>query len=348
MLAEDEGDFASVDEPAPAAQIVEQPVATARAPVNRPAGRSRVASSQPASPAAPSANNTVTLRVSGANDKETLADFSQKLGELARAARGGSGGRQSMLTRNGQTQCVAVTGIDNVQEFADGITFAEVTNVSGQTIDVKLSPLPASERPPVGSDFVAQVLFDLKATAVNRRKDALRRLRDAPPDEARREEVSKAIEPLLRDPDVFARSDAAKALAVWGGTESTDALIEAVKDPNFGVVWAVLDTLKAIHDPAAAKPVAAMLTEGRTRGKAADALRAMGPDAQKAVIPYLNNPELSVRVEACRILGVIGTTEETRLALQALYRKVNGQGGDARAADDAIKRIGLPKAKKKK
>jgi hypothetical protein len=283
----------------------------------------------------------VTLNVSGLVDKDTADVFYEKLDALRNSFSGGNGGRRSSGS-GGRAVCV-VWPIKDVQAFANGIDFARVTNVSGRTIDVTVEPLDAGQRRPADSDVVAQVLFDLKSAALDRRKDALRKLREAPPDPSRREEVAKAIEPLLHDPDGFAASDAAKALAVWGGPENTPALVEALKDSRFNVVWAALDTMKALHDPAAAEPVAALLAENKNRGKVAEVLKAMGPDAQAAVVPLLDHDDVFVRMEACKILAVIGTTDETRMAIMNLYRRVNGHGLDAMAADDAIKRIGKPK-----
>jgi predicted Zn finger-like uncharacterized protein len=197
---------------------------------------------------------------------------------------------------------------------------------------------------PVETDFVTQALSDLNAGAAYQRKQALGRLMRAPGADARRVEVAKAIEPLLRDPDPWTRTDAAKALAVWGGKENTPALIGALNDSQFGVVWAVLDTFKALHDPAAAAAVAGHLGENRDRGKAVEALKAMGPEAEPAVIKYLNHTDVFVRMEAAKILKVIGGSDEGKAALYALLRRTNGNGLDAMAANDALRTLGPPKA----
>ncbi len=299
-------------------------------------------SSMPPPPAAPgNSEEQVKLIVNGLVDQETRDVFYEKLDAHAQTFRNGNGGRRS--NGSGNVDICVVWPIKDAQAFADGISFAKVTKVNGRTITLKVPPLQGGARRPAASDFVAQVLFDLKSPALNRRKDALRRLREAPPDPARREEVAKAIEPLLHDPDGFARGDAAQALGVWGGPENTQALTEALKDTEFNVGWAVLDALKKLHDPAAAEAVAAMLPEQRNRHKAAETLKAMGPEAQAAVVPYLDHSDVFVRMDACKILAVIGTTDETRLAIMNLWRKVNGQGLDAMAADDAIRKIGKPK-----
>jgi hypothetical protein len=281
-----------------------------------------------------SPDETVTLNVSGLVDKETSEVFGQKLGEALQ----GGGAQTGFRSRGGggRSTYTAWT-VRDPQALADKIrAFAQVTAVNGRTIDVEMSPVRAGESRPDDSDFIGQFLFDLKSPSLERRKDALRKVSNTPVDAARRVEVAKAIEPMLKEPDGFTRSDAAKALAVWGGPENTPALIEALRDPAFNVRWAVLDTFKALHDPAAAEPVAALLTSDR--GKAADALRAMGPGAEPAVLKYLRHTDTFVRMEASKILQEIGT-DDAVVALNDLLRANNGQGLDSMAARDALKRL---------
>lgn len=293
------------------------------------------------------ADQTVTLIVSGLDDQETSEAFGQKLSEALRGDGQNSGFRSQ---GGGGRATYTAWPVRDPQAFADRVAaFAKVSGVNGRTITVEMTPLRPGERRPADSDAIAQILFDLKSPALQRRKDALGRLMRMPVDETRRVEIAGAIEPMLKDPDGFGRSDAAKALAVWGGPENTPALVKALKDPEFGVRWAVLDTFKALHDPAGADAVAdALVTD---RGKAAEALRAMGPGAEPAVMKYLNHSDGFVRMEVCRILQDIGT-QECVPSLYDLLRRNNGHGLDCMAATDALKRLdpdgsGLRKAMKK-
>jgi hypothetical protein len=197
----------------------------------------------------------------------------------------------------------------------------------------------AEQGRPADSDFVAQVLFDLKSPALPPRKDALSRLQNAPPEEPRRVEVARAVVPMLKDPDMFVRADAALALSVWGGPENTPALVEALRDPSPNIRRAVLRTIATIKDPAAAGPVAALLVGDRSI--AAETLRAIGPPAEDAVIPYLDHGDGFVRMEAARILQAVGT-EKCVPALQALLRRTGGQGLDAMAVRDALRALNAP------
>lgn len=289
----------------------------------------------PSAPPAPApADDSVTLVVSGLTDQETSEVFGQKLGEALK----GAGPRTGFRSIGGGGRATYTAWpVRDPQAFAERVRlFARVTRVNGRTLTVEMTPLRPGERRPPDSDAVAQMLFDLKSPALQRRKDALGRLMRLPADPSRRAEVSRAIEPMLKDADGFGRSDAAKALAVWGGPENTPALAAALKDPEFGVRWAVLDTFKALHDPAGAEAVAACLLTDR--GKAVEALRAMGSEAEPAVLKYLDHNDWGVRMDVCKLLREIGS-DACVPALYDLLRKNNGQGLDSMAASEALKTL---------
>jgi hypothetical protein len=287
-------------------------------------------------PPQPGNADSITLQVTGLVDKETEDAFNDKLNEMLRAA---YGNYHTFGTGGAARKTITVSPIPDVKVFADRITWAKVTRIDGRVIEVAMAPLAAGQRRPADSDWVGQVLFDLKSPTLQRRKDALRRLSEAPPDEARRVEVAKAIEPVLKDPDGFARSDAAKALGVWGGKENVPALIQALRDPAFNVVWAVFDALERLKDPSSADPVAAFLGTPQNRGNAAKVLKAIGAPAEPAVIKYLQAGDPFVRMEAANILKEIGT-EACVPALQDLIRRTNNHGLDAMAAGDALDSLG--------
>jgi HEAT repeat protein len=155
-------------------------------------------------------------------------------------------------------------------------------------------------------------------------------VKDLPSNE-RRVDVAKAIEPLLQDGDGFTRSDAAKALGHWGGPENTPALTAALRDPAFNVRWAVLDELRDLKYPTSAPALAELLASG-DRHKASEALRAIGPEAEPSVLPYLRNGDSQVRREACKILEVIGT----EMSVPDLIAMARSTGLDSMAARSAL------------
>src|SRR5262249_5018795 len=162
---------------------------------------------------------------------------------------------------------------------------------------------------------------DLKSPLLPRRKDALGRLVRMQADPSRQAEVARAIEPMLKDPDPGGRSDAAKALAVWGGPENTPALVAALRDPEFGVRWAIFDTIKKRRAPAAAGGVIGVID--LERGNVFDSLKLMGPGAEPAVLKLLDRRDEGIRSDACRVLAVIGT-EKSVPVLEAMIRSTNG------------------------
>lgn len=293
----------------------------------------------PGAPRQPSNPDTVVLVVTGLGDKATEEDFDDKLKGMLET----SYGRCNMFgTGNFARKTYNVSPIPDAKALADRITWAKVTRVDDRTIEVVATPLPAADRRPPDSDFAAQVLFDLKSPTQNKRRDALRRIANAPPTDDGKEEIARAIEPLLKDPDGFTRSEAAKALGVWGGKENADALVGALRDPAFNVVWAVFDALERLRLPETAGPVASFMAVQQNRNNAAKVLVAIGPPAEPAVIPLLSHGDQFVRMEAAQVLEKIGG-EACVPALQELIRKTNGHGLDAMAAGKALDQLGAPR-----
>jgi predicted Zn finger-like uncharacterized protein len=137
---------------------------------------------------------------------------------------------------------------------------------------------PAEDDDLPGADPVTRALHQLKSPNPFKRHEALRTLKNTPLDEGRRAEVIKALEPLLNDADHFTRSDAMKALARF-------------------------------KDERLAEPIAQHLEEFEDLLDAAEALKMMGPAAEKAVLARLNHHEIQVRIMVCEILKVIGTKQ---------------------------------------
>jgi len=143
---------------------------------------------------------------------------------------------------------------------------------------------------------------------------------------------------MLKDPEASNRSQAAKMLGVWGGPENSRLLLDALKDSEFGVRWTALDALKAIRDPKTAKGLMEyVLARSDDRHKAIEALVAIGPAAEDAVISGLNHPDVFVRMDLCNALKVIGTSKSIP-ALRGFGRRPPGL--DVMAAQQALMQIG--------
>ena len=127
--------------------------------------------------------------------------------------------------------------------------------------------------------------------------------------------------PLKSDPDRAVRTEAAAALATWGTPETVPALIGALTDGDSFVQQKAMETLAKLKDPRAAGPLAACLKADRHH--AADCLKRFGPGAEEAVLPYLEDADGWVRLEAANVLREIGTAR----SLPALRQAAAGHDG---------------------
>jgi predicted Zn finger-like uncharacterized protein len=187
-----------------------------------------------------------------------------------------------------------------------GVTLIVVALLPSQSGSPLANGVTEDDEPPNG-DAVTRALHQLKSTKLHIRHEGLRKLKDMLPDEGRRGEVIKALEPHLNDSDFFARQWAIEALGVWGNKDAVPLLLNAMRDKDTR-----RDAMKALgrlKDERAVEPIAARLEEMSDAHPAAEALKAMGPIAEKAVLARLSHPEVLVRWQVCEILEAIGTKQ---------------------------------------
>jgi HEAT repeat protein len=205
-------------------------------------------------------------------------------------------------------------------------------------------PPPATrlERRPIAADELKTLLADLRQHFSQSRPKALAQLvlgdpKATPP--AQRVEVVAALGNVLRDSDPFLRRDAARALANWGDAKSIPALIAALNDKQMTVRWAAIDALGSLRDPRGMGPVAKHLGSGREIAAAANALQFFGraiPGLEPHLTRLLENKNIAVRLETCRLLGAFGTGKSAP-ALADAARDKNAKV--AAAATTALKAI---------
>jgi hypothetical protein len=188
-------------------------------------------------------------------------------------------------------------------------------------------PPPKVEAKPLTDEELTQLLVDVKGADRQRRMNALNRLALAKPIDQRRGEVSKAVEPILDDKDLFTRKKGAEVLGVWGDKDAVPALVNLLGDGNVFVRWDAMTALGKLQDERAAEPAAARLPTQEDRANAAKLLISLGAKAEKAVVPYLKygdtQKDWPIRLEACKILKEIGT-KASKAALDAASRDSNG------------------------
>jgi HEAT repeat protein len=193
----------------------------------------------------------------------------------------------------------------------------------------------ANEPKPLEAGEREQLLRDLKARDEWTVRRAADRLAKAPADEQPKE-VAEALTGLLADRNGWIRAAVAKALVNWATPGSASALVQAAADEDLWVRKAAIQALGRLKTAEGAKAVAARLVHLQDRGDAASSLKAMGAVAEPEVLPYLKDRDGWVRLEACKVLGEIGT-DKSLAALEEFGR--NGQGFDRPESEKAIRAI---------
>lgn len=140
-----------------------------------------------------------------------------------------------------------------------------------------------------------------------KRRTAAEWLAKAPVDPAHREKVNQALLAMLRTEEVLQHAAAAEALFVWADDEAKDGLVVIAKQERAAGNQAALMLLARMKDQRAAPIAARNLTNFIKRNQAARVLELLGPAAEKDVAVYLTDADASTRLEACRIIGRIGT-----------------------------------------
>ena len=175
---------------------------------------------------------------------------------------------------------------------------------------------------PIDDAAIDQALTDLKAKDVFKVRAAADQLAKAIPIEARRAQVAAALEPLLTDRDHWIPISAAKGLGAWGSKANVPALIAALNERDVFLRAAAMAALGNLKDPRAAEAIAKTFLDFASRRDAGNALRAMGAMAEPVVIPLLNDRDWGVQLEACKVLGDIGTAASLK-PLQSLPPNTN-------------------------
>lgn len=211
------------------------------------------------------------------------------------------------LAEKNVTVRVPITMSHRLLDGAEAAAFKkeqeEIRTKAIEAVKAAVAPKAISE------DEIGKVLADLKSDKPFRVRGATQRLFRAIPIDSRRDEVTASLEALLKDRDAGIRAEAAKALKTWASAKNVPALVGLLTDTNIFARHAALEALGKIPDPKSAEAVAQQLPELGVRMQAVAALKAMGPVAEKAVLPYLKDRDWAIRRDACKILADIGTTE---------------------------------------
>jgi S1-C subfamily serine protease/HEAT repeat protein len=186
---------------------------------------------------------------------------------------------------------------------------------------------PDPPGPPMG-ERLTRLLGDLKSTDAAKRRATVEKLARVPP-RGRLKEVSAAVRPLLNDADPATRAAAGTVLAASDPKEAAPDLVRLLEDPAPRAHYTVFRALRDLKDPRVAEAMAARLMTNEDMALAALVLKAIGPPAEKAVLPYLTSPNVSIRATAFQIIRDIGGAASLA-ALEAIARDNEREADNAR------------------
>jgi HEAT repeat protein len=168
---------------------------------------------------------------------------------------------------------------------------------------------PPPTPPPTPAERRASLLEQLHAATPLERTRAARELGAMRPDPAAQAEVAAALTALLDDRDPHVTTACLEALLPWGTADSVPAVIALLRsDRVFPVRSAAIDFLRRFPGD----ETAAVLTEQlstASAASAAEALRAMGPDAERQLAAGLTTDDRRAREQIVALLRAIAQSK---------------------------------------
>ncbi len=206
-----------------------------------------------------------------------------------------------------------------------------------QTSALRPPVMPPTAMNAIDDGELTRVLTDLKSGDGNRVRNACRVLYEAAPVEERRGDVARALERLLTDPDGGLRSEAVRALGVWGDARSAGPLVERLNDESFGARDELFEALGRL-EPSEAVAEAVVPWLATDAGRASRILRAIGTAAERPLLRLVEEgAETRARSEACHVLRDVGGAESVP-ALEVIAR-LKDEGEIGRVAAESVKAI---------
>jgi len=192
------------------------------------------------------------------------------------------------------------------------------------------------------SAIVTQAIAALKSADPNRRRAAATWLGQTTAIEARRPEVSTALDPVLRDPDQGIRLNAVKAARVWATKENIPTLIKFIDDKFADPrppeeTYQAIELLIGFKDERAYWPIAHYASHWIDNAKGVGYLQQIGPAAEMEVAKRLTNPSNTIRQAAWKAIGIVGT--KANLQTYLMMRRAEPDLSVQRFAQDALNTI---------
>jgi HEAT repeat protein len=163
---------------------------------------------------------------------------------------------------------------------------------------------------------VDDALRDLRSDNDNERRAAMDWLAKASLDRGRQDEVARALNPLLKNPDNGTREKTVVALKVWVTKDNLDGLIQILNEGNperwhheNGLPRVTMDVVARLKDEKSAEPIW-RYRAGPSGNEAETALRAIGQAAgEKAALLRFDDTNETLRNSARSLLVSYGTRD---------------------------------------
>jgi serine/threonine protein kinase len=277
------------------------------------------------------------VTVTGAPNPE-VADF---VIERLQAADEGRRNAKVISARKNGNDVVAVIEDTFFIQVADWLPDLDLGAIErdGDDFKVALTAPPEPNRkitkPPEGPKLSPQQ-FQLIVRAFNTRREereAIAQLKASSPRDEQRATIRTLLKLHAKDP--FLGGDALEALGVWGTPEDVPFLMSLDDGGPFGHEH-VIKALERMAHPAGASYLARKLDNFFVGEKAYQALRAIGPAAERDVVGVVSGNQKGGAVRACKFLKEFGSTA----SIGPLKSAAKDKNGDvSKAAWDALKTI---------
>jgi hypothetical protein len=215
------------------------------------------------------------------------------------------------------------------------ITFA-CHRLTGDALTAALAPPAPPVTVPLSDADIQKLLTDLKSDDDSTRRMAISRLSGAtittPPPE-----LLSLLATMVTDSDMFNRMTAMNFLSQHATPDQVPVLLKVLDDSDMGIRQNAIKALARLRDPRAIGPLVGLVARGGSFTQdATSALISAGPDAEKAVLPLLNEKNVETRRQACVILQQIGTRD----SLETLQKQMADPDQQlSQAAVEAVRAI---------
>ncbi len=207
----------------------------------------------------------------------------------------------------------------------------------GPLVGVTLPPLAKGKV--LTADELDAIVAELRTP--DKAQGAVKRLQNTEADAKRQAEVARLLEKGAVNPDwsVFARAEAVAVLRRWGTPESFETLSALLSDPSVHSIHfrhPALWTMAYLGGDKAIAAIAGRIEDFVDRRVVVQMLQQMGSATEPQALALLDNPRAEIRVEAAKVLKIVGTKASAPALFKAEQDQNETLRNEARAALLAI------------